>query len=763
MSQPMDSGTKKHDINALEALYIDAESCDQEVFSEMRSNLLLISGEHYSRKNSNFYRRIRDSKDLNDQQKLRLTKNHTQFITKTYANNIISLAPGVGFEPKNESELSDQKAAELHHSVWLDLREKGNLEEKEDEWCDDFIGLGEVATKIFWDPSAGKLKAFHQKVDDTGAPMFGPSPGMDPMTGQEMQGALIPDPSRPVYAGDFVYEDLYGFNLLRAPEARDMKMSHYLIIRKMVPKDKALLLAGDDESKKKFVQEGSDRTFVVFDAMNTGYRQVKGDVLIKEYYFRPCAQYPKGYFYIATGEGILAEGELPGGIFPIVWQYFDKMPTMPRGRGPVKIMRPYQAEINRAASKMAEHQITLGDDKLLIQNGTKVAAGIALPGVRSINYTGMEPGILQGRDGSQYLAYMQSQIEELYRVMGVAEDSMPENGQIDPYSRLFMAASKKKRFQRYIKRYERFLVNVAKISLSLAKIHLPDDAVIYAAGKKEQVNIAEFKNSNELCYEVKISAQSDDVDTKMGQQLMLNHVLQYVGPQMDKESIGKLIKAMPYANLDDSFSDLTLDYECATNDILALDRGELPPVHEYDDHVYEVKRLVSRKKQADFKFLSPQIQNNYANLISQHEQAEAMRQQKIMAAKSEYIPSGGYMVVCDLYVGDPQNPDKTRRARIPYESLAWLIQQLESQGQSLQQLESMNQGAVAQMADMISRKPGAPPDGMGGTPNSGNAMPGGASNGSGQHHSVAGRPNASLYANANQPIPSPRPAGPFQP
>lgn len=729
--------TKKHDLAALEQLYTDAESCDQAVFSEMRSNLLLISGEHYTRKNSNFYKRIRDTKDLNDQQKLRLTKNHVQYITKTYANNIVSTNPGVGFSPKNKSELQDQKAAELHQSVWMDAREQSNLEEREDEWCDDFIGIGEVATKIFWDPSAGKLKAFHQKVDKDGQPVV------------DEMGQMVPDPSRPVYSGGFIFEDLYGFNLLRDPNAVDMKSSPYLIIRKMVGKDKLKAMVEGDEEKLKFIQESSDHTFVVFDAMKGGYRKTQDECLVKETYFRPCPQYPKGYFYIATAGGILAEGELPGGIFPIVWQYFDKLPTAPRGRGPVKTMRPYQAEINRAASKMAEHQITLGDDKLLIQNGTKISAGVALPGVRSINFTGMEPGILQGRDGSQYLEYMQSQIEEMYRVMNVAMDSEAEKGQMDPYAMLFAAASKKKRFQRYIKRYERFLVAVTKTYLSLAKIHLPEDAVIYAAGKKEQINVSEFKNSNDICYEIKIEAQSDDVDTKMGQQLMLNHVLQYVGPQMDKENIGKLLKAMPYANLDDSFSDLTLDYEGATNDILALDRGELPAVHEYDNHPYWVKRLVSRKRQADFKYLDPQIQMNYDQLIQMHEQYEVEVQRKLMAAKSEYIPSGGYMVVCDLYVGDPKDPTKTRRARIPYESMAWLIKQLEAQGQSLQQLESMNQGAMAQMAEMATGRGGSP-NGMGGSPQ-GNAMPGGMINGRSQSGST-GNPG-------NQPIPNPAPAG----
>jgi hypothetical protein len=126
-----------------------------------------------------------------------------------------------------------------------------------------------------------------------------------------------------------------------------------------------------------------------------------------------------------------------------------------------------------------------------------------------------------------------------------------------------------------------------------------------------------------------------------------------------------------------------------------------------------VKRLVARMRMADFQFLAPPIQQNYVRKIQAHEQMETDEQQKILAANSEYIPTGGYMVVCDIYVGDPANPDKTRRARIPYEAIAWLVKRLEAQGQSLDDLESMNQGAVSQMAQMLlQRRQGAGSNGM---------------------------------------------------
>ena len=49
---------------------------DEETFSEMRSNLLLVSSNHYSKKAASFFNKVRNSQKINDNQKLRITKNH---------------------------------------------------------------------------------------------------------------------------------------------------------------------------------------------------------------------------------------------------------------------------------------------------------------------------------------------------------------------------------------------------------------------------------------------------------------------------------------------------------------------------------------------------------------------------------------------------------------------------------------------------------------------------------------------------------------
>ena len=697
--------TTKHDNTALSALYTDGDSVDQEVFAEMRSNLLLVGGEHYNRRQSSFYRRIRDSRELSQEQKLRLTKNHIQKICKTYVNQILSAAPGVGFEPKEESSLQNQKATELNHSAWQDAVERYDINDKIDDWGDEFVEVGEVAVKIVFDPNAGPITAYNQAVSEEGEPAFNEN------------NEPIPDMDSPVYSGEFVFEEIYGFNLLRPPECKDMRKAAWLCIRKMVDKDELLARFGEDEEKSSFIVASPDDTFLVFDGARGGYRKSTNQVLVREFFFRPCPLYPRGYFYITTKEGILDEGELPGGLFPIVFMPFDKIQTTPRGRSCIKYLRPYQAEINRSASKIAEHQITLGDDKLLLQNGTKVSAGASLPGVRAVNYTGQKPEVLPGRNGAQYLEYMNSQIEEMYRVANVAEQDL-DTPQSDPFMMLFKSATQKKKFQRYIKRFERFLVDICKLYLKLAKIHFNDDQVIHAIGKSEQINIKEFKTTDELAFSVKIVPQADDVETKFGKQVSIQHVLQYVGSQLKPEDIAKLIRQMPWANFEADFDEMTVDYDSIRNDILALDRGEQPPVHPYDNHVYVIKRLTNRMRAADFQFLNQMIQRNYAMKVQLHEQLESQRIIKMQRLTQGFIPTDGAMITCQMYVNNPKDPmGKPNLVRVPYTSLNWLLQQLASQGQGQSELSSMNQGVQEQIAGMSSAGPQAPQQpGMGPRP-----------------------------------------------
>jgi hypothetical protein len=671
---------KQKKIEELNKNYRDAESCDSELFSEQRSNILLVAGEHYNRKNSAFWNRVRDSKDLSSDQKLRLTKNHIYKISKVRKNLILAHASGVKVLPNNENEIQDQKAAELNQAVWSYYKSKSNFRKKINQFVSDFFDIGEVCAKIFWDDTKGEVVGYEQELDENGEPVI------------DENGKPVSS-GRAIFSGELVIERFLAMNLLRAPEAKTMEESPYLIYRKVVSYEDVEAMCAGDEDKLKMIKGGKDETYFVFDSNKQKYDKDKGVVTLREHYYRPCPEYPDGYFYIAVEQGILFEGPIPYGIFPIVYEGHDEVPTTPRHRSPLKQLRPWQIEINRAASKIAEHQVTLGDDKLVVQSGAKVTSGSILPGVRSIQVSGMAPTILPGRSGDQYFAYVQGQISEMYQAAMVPED-MEEKGDQDAWSSLWKAVRNKKKFILDSEKFEGFLVNLCKTYLDLQRNYLDESAVIPMIGRSEAVNIAEFKATGPQSFMIRVEPASDDLETVMGKQLMFNHILQYSSAQLDKESIGRIIRAMPMGNNEEAFKDFTLDYDRATNIILALDRGQEVMPNKYDNEPYIVKRLTARMGQSDFTSLDPQIQQNYDNMVNLFSEMQAKKAQELKAMQADFIPTDGAMIKVAWYIKDPKNPSRSIQATLPASSINWLVQRLSEQGSAQDQLQMNGQGSA---------------------------------------------------------------------
>lgn len=679
-------------LDDLNRLYTEGEEADKRVFAEMRTNLQLVAGEHYVREGSRFYNRVRDSKQLSEQQRLKLTKNHIQRVTKIYRNAIESYAPGVAIEAANPSELQDQKTAELNASYWSYVKRSEDIDEKISTWIKNFVEVGEVCVKIFWNMDGGQhigYEAMMAPHPETGEML----PVLDAL-GQPVQG------DKPVYGGKLQFETFEAFNLRRDRSVRTMKESPYLILSKLISK-KALRGFVTDSEKLKQLDSSTSMEYNIYDNNTGTYRTQKDQILVKECYFRPCPAAPKGWFFIYTDMFLIDQGELPNGIFPIVVAGFDEQTGNPRSHSVIRHCRPPQIEINRCASKIAEQQITNGDDKVWVPSNTKVSQGAFLPGVRVNTYSGVKPEITPGRSGDQYMAYLESQINELYLLANLQEVVEDKPDSPDMYTNLLRSFRFRKKFAIYGQKFERFLMNVVETALSIAKYSISEEELVPAIGRSEYINIAEFKNTENIHYRIKLEPRSDDVESQFGKQITLNHLIQYIGPSLDKEDIGQLLRNSPFLNDEKSFEKFTQKYDNLVNDILALDRGVPRPPRKYDDHKYMIAGLTSRMSKSDFERMPPQIQMLYEQTVQQHEQLEAQQLQDIQRAQSGFIPSGGYLVACDFYQGDPAKPDKVKRVRIPSESLSWLIDKLGSQGSELSQLELEPKGVLQDLGNMI--------------------------------------------------------------
>lgn len=678
---------KEMNIGELNTLYDHSEEVDKRVFAEMRSNLLLVAGDHYSKKRRKreFSDRLRANKRLKEQDRLRLTKNHIEKINTLYVNNLVNNSPDVTILPQLETEVQDQKAAELNSSVWDDAKSRQKMPEKIRDFAEDFTAIGEVAVKLVFDPSKGNFLGYMPQMDESGQPL------VDEMGQSEL------DMENPKFEGDIPIERIFPFDLMRAPEAKSMEESPYIIYRKMVGV-KQLKAMFPDEAKA--IQKTTDDTFLIYDVNRSDYRKSKDEAMVREFYYRPSQEYPQGYYFITIHTAILGQGELPYGIFPIIWKSFQKIPTSPRGISKIKHLRPYQVEINRCASAIATHQVTLGDDKIITNNTSKIEQGAMFPGVRVIKTNGGGNfSILPGRSGEQYLGYMQAQIAEMYDIANLKEEAVDQQLTADAFQNLYSSIKQKRKFSVHVQKFEEFLVDIAKTYLDLARHYFDEQRVIRMVGKNEQVNISEFKQAGPLQYKIKVEPQTEDIDLQMGKQLVMNNALQFVGSQLDPSMIGKILKNMPFSNAKDTFDEFTIDEDNARNEILALERGQLPQTSAEENHKYTIKKLTHRMKQSDFQFLDPQIQQAFQQKRQEHSQIEAQQQQAIQAAQAGFIPTGGGLVKVDFYVDKGEG--KTTRAVVPFESISWLLQKIQEQGLSQENLNQLQTSAQAEISQQM--------------------------------------------------------------
>lgn len=676
----------------LESKYNDAIQIDQPIFDEMKHNVLIFSGEHYSKTNKKFKERLRRTENITNENKIRLTKNHLNKIMKIYINNIVSYSPGATVLPRTEN-IHDQIDAELCRSSWEYIRELVGYKKKVRKGVEHFSIIGEAWLKQLFDPNDGKIIGYEKQVDDNGQQVF------------DANGQPVEDKEKPIYSGKHIDELITPYDVFRDKNALTFDESEFIGIRKLVvPEELYRMIDADPttdkdtkKSKKEKVKTSSNAQYLTFSGSNAPVAFSEGLALLKEFYFKVSAKYPEGYYYFVCEGEIIFEGVLQKDkdgepIYPLTYVLCDEFDGCPRGYSPMKQGRPVQTEINRAASKIAETQITLGDDKIVTLHGGGLTEGDKMAGIRQLKVlNSMQYQVIPGRSGEQYLEYMNGQIDELYKIMDVLEDSQERQNAGDLQQTLYHSLKNKKKFTYYSDKIEGWLVEWCKKDIALAKSYWKPETVLKAVGKNEQINIPEFKNSSDSCYDIKVVPMSDDIESTMGKYLVFRDMLQY--GKLDEIAVGKIAEQMPFIDGKVVFSHQTLPETEVKNILLALDRGEMPVISKFDGNERIVAGITQRMREPDFQFLvekNPQVYQNYMQQYKERTEAISEKVKAQQDANAGIIPTGGPQIKIDMYVADPKNPQRTIRATVDQVSAMWFLKRLGEQGAAMEQVYAVN-------------------------------------------------------------------------
>lgn len=708
---------KKHDIGELKKLYGESDSCDQDVFAEQKSNILMMSGKHWAKVAQGLSRNLQAA-GADRSKRLRLVKNH---LNKAMSDRKDILASMLGDQlvvARNADETKDQKVAEIAQKILAYGKEENEWADFQARSLDSFEDMGEAVSKIFFHPHKGGVKAFHQKVEmigDQKIPMYKDAQGKPTPEPKDELGndhEQLPDMTKAQMKGKVVIERYSPFDCLRAKSAKSMSESPFVKVRKMIAKDELVKLIKDsktmtDEEKTAKIEsitEAGKTTYQVFDGNSGSFQEAPGQILLVESYFRSCAQYPQGYYYIWTFGGILFDGPIPFGehgevAFPIKFKANEQYETSARGFSPMKKARPAQLEVNRCASAISETQVTVGWDKIIMQGQGKFSRGADQAGLRVFHANG-ETQVIPGRSGDQFTGYLESNVNEIYSLLQVPDNNASAAQAFDPKAELFKRQKQKAKFTRGQEKLASYFGSVCSTYLFLAQKYLPDDELAQIIGANDMADVQEFKNASYMAFSIKMEEVSGDLDSMMGKMIELETILQYAG-DLDDATKTALLRQFPHLNKEAAFKHLSLAQDSIESDIMALDRGEWRDVQPGDDHEMALKYLSNRKRQRDWRNLPSDIKALFEKRIAMHQEIQAEQLEKVRRAQAGIIPVGGPLVKIQFYVNDPKNPNKTVLATAPSESLQWLLETIEQQGMAQARLVEM--GNLEQQSQIAER------------------------------------------------------------
>lgn len=669
-------------ISKLNEEFRKADSVDTDFFAEYRTFSNLYAGNHYVNNTKAFKRMA--AQEEKGKHRVKVTRNHTNVIIKYQANSILTLSPDVMIQPNNPRETSDIKAAEMNQTVWEDWKNKTLFSKKLRQLVFDFCIFGEAWVFPYWDEKGGQYLG-EQQVRD------------------ERTGEISVEQK---FSGEVKLRRIMAYDVRRDSSAQDIDEAAWIGYKELRLK-KELLDELPKELHNIILSGNKGDSFTAFDHSSGKYVDTDKSIEVNHVFYRPNAEYPKGYYCSFVPSGKLYElKELPLGMFPILTAGMDELPSCARHTSMLKQGKTYQAHINFLISQKVKHMLTLGDDKLIVQAGTQVTNGEELAGIRAIKVNGPAPTILNGRTGGQYTEDLVQTIDEYYRAMMVQDlAKKKETGQFDAYAVMYSSAKEKAEYAIYAQKIEEFLTQICDAVLRLKKAHLSDEALIKITGQSEYINIPEFKRSSDLSYSIKLKPSSNSPESVVGKSLELNTILQYGGQALTNDQIGLFIAEMPHLNNDKIKQRITQAYERSNNLILQLDRGEMPNVQPNDPHVDSlIESLYARVSEPEFPFLNPQVQQNYQQVLSMYENVKAEQLAKLQAQEQGFIPTDGPQVSIDgVYeeVIGASGQVKSQRIKMPQSSLRWLQETLQNRNQVTSELQNMPKSLQAQIAEKL--------------------------------------------------------------
>lgn len=335
--------------------------------------------------------------------KQQLTTNVIYAVMRTVTAKLTKQQPALECVPPS-GDSDDRASAHLAESLlsylWR-LLQTSALQKELIPW---YLATGLAFIRVHWDEEAGEYKPLTQLVETPNAEYDEAAldseesedkecpcgPNGEPLTKEDGSYDFDGQPHM-MAEGEIAHDAVSPFCIRVNPEAKSYRSAYEMYHADLWPKRKALakfgikeadLSAGNNNDERQYYEQlmsaaasgGSWATAGLASDTLLGVSQdtALGDqVLVIEYYRKPCKQYPVGRHWISIGHKKVwpkeddteypnGEAPLPNGFWPpFIPAVSCPIPGQPQGIGALSQIVPLNEQLNTRDSHILEHEITM--------------------------------------------------------------------------------------------------------------------------------------------------------------------------------------------------------------------------------------------------------------------------------------------------------------------------------------------------------------------------------------------------------------------
>jgi hypothetical protein len=573
--------------------------------------------------------------------RMRLVDNRIQPIVRKEVAKLSKSRPVFTAVP-NSGDTSDTNAAELTEQLARYMWQHLKLNEQRTKallWS-RICGAGFL--KAYWDSTVGPKRQV--LVGDAGQVITAPNGApLDPMMVMGLpeevrRGVKV----KTIAQGDVRVETRSPFQMYPDPIADSWSEAEWVIEESIksvgwVRDRYGVTLQADTPANPGLIQARMGGG----NLLSPGYGGYNG-VRVREYWCRPCNEYPNGCRTVWSQNQILDQDLSPFDPFPYVMIRGIEVPGRLWPSSIVEALRPQNVELNKLLSQIAENSNRVGNPTILaskqaINDPDKFIANISSPGgihfFDDIGSPNTVPTYLQAPPLPEYLIQRIQQIyESIQEIAGqhdVSSASVPPGVTAASAINLLME-SDDTMLAPAVEDYEIGLGDLGTKVMRLVAEFYTDQRTIQIGGDNGSWQFIDFKGSMlKGNTRVQVQAGSAFPQSKAAKQAQIQDLMTYFvqsGNPPHGRQLAQFLQDSQIGGAERLVEDYTRTEQQVNRENVKLGQGVPVPINDYDEDQDHIDGHQDFQRTPAYDNLPPQIKQLFAQHVSAHRQRLAAQQ-----------------------------------------------------------------------------------------------------------------------------------------